>query len=148
MSPLEVNPYLERSRTSSIQEKETVSQIVRRPEVKLGELLEIPGIRKERYVQTLLDQTDKKLSREILEQIEIEIKYDGYIAHQQIQIEKFERFESMTIPEDYDYNQIRALSTEGKEKLTRTRPGSIGQASRISGVTPADISVLMVHLRR
>ena len=90
---------------------------------------------------------DTKLRREIIEQIEIDLKYEGYIQRQIEQIEKLEKFENQNIPIDFDYTKIKALSTEGREKLRKVKPESIGQASRISGVTPSDVSILMVSMR-
>ena len=90
---------------------------------------------------------DSKLRGEIIEQIEIDLKYEGYIQRQVEQIEKFDRFEDQKIPLDYDYAKIKSLSTEGRERLAKVKPESIGQASRISGVTPSDVSILMVSLR-
>ena len=101
----------------------------------------------ETVFQSILGLQDRRLSKEVLEQIEIELKYEGYIQRQLEQIEKFDRYEDQRIPIDFGYNKLRALSTEGREKLSRVKPESIGQASRISGVTPSDISVLMVALR-
>jgi tRNA uridine 5-carboxymethylaminomethyl modification enzyme len=88
-----------------------------------------------------------RMQREVLEQIEIEMKYEGYIARQQEQVERFEKLESQAIPADFEYARVKSLSVEGREKLMKVRPASIGQASRISGVTPSDVSVLMVYLR-
>ncbi|MFP5504019.1 MAG: tRNA uridine-5-carboxymethylaminomethyl(34) synthesis enzyme MnmG, partial [Candidatus Sericytochromatia bacterium] len=76
----------------------------------------------------------------------IEIKYEGYIKRQQLQIERAQRLEHKAIPEGMDYYAIKGLSRESQDKLTRIRPQSLGQASRVGGVTPADISLLMVHL--
>jgi tRNA uridine 5-carboxymethylaminomethyl modification enzyme len=75
------------------------------------------------------------------------LKYEGYIERQREELKKFNRFESHEIPREMDYRKVKSLSTEGREKLIKVQPISIGQASRISGVTPADISVLMVYLR-
>ena len=100
------------------------------------------------FINRLNELSSDKLKREILEQIEIEIKYDGYINRQQLEVEKFERVEEKIIPEDFDYKKIKTLSTEGREKLMKIKPVSIGQASRIAGVTPSDISVLMVFVGR
>lgn len=88
------------------------------------------------------------LPKVIEEQIEIQIKYEGYIEKQKIQAEKFERLENRRLPEDLNYQEIRGLSTEACQKLEKFKPQSIGQASRISGVSPADISVLMVYLEQ
>jgi tRNA uridine 5-carboxymethylaminomethyl modification enzyme len=113
-----------------------------------GELIEFDSLRSSTFVQHLLDTQDQRVQREVIEQIEIELKYDGYIHRQEDEIEKFEKFESMIIPSEFDYKNLKAISAEGKEKLSKIRPRSIGQASRISGVTTADVSVLMVHLRK
>ncbi|CUS78259.1 glucose-inhibited division protein A [Candidatus Kryptonium thompsonii] len=85
--------------------------------------------------------------KDVLRQVEIEVRYEGYIQRQLEEIEKFEKYETMEIPPDFDYNKVKSLSTEAREKLMKVRPRSIGQASRISGVSPADISVLMVYLK-
>jgi len=146
-SPEEFNPYLESKGTTSLQQKEKLAQILRRPEVQLAELLALEPFRKEPLFSRLLDQPAKQ-RREIIEQVEIEIKYDGYITRQEEQMDRFEKYESIPIPDDFDFHSVRALSTEGREKLTKIRPASLGQASRISGVTAADVSVVMVHLRK
>jgi tRNA uridine 5-carboxymethylaminomethyl modification enzyme len=86
--------------------------------------------------------------REAADRIEVEVKYDGYLVRQQEQIDVFRRNESLAIPRDTDYSTIRSLSKEGMERLARVRPESIGQASRISGVTHADVSILMVSICR
>ena len=79
------------------------------------------------------------------EQVDINIKYDGYIKRQMRQVEQFKKLENKRIPENIDYDSIQSLRLEAKQKLNRIRPASIGQASRISGVSPADISVLLVY---
>ena len=87
-----------------------------------------------------------KLCQEVVEQVNINIKYDGYIKRQQKQVEQFKKLEKKRIPEDIDYDVIKSLRIEAVQKLKQYRPLSIGQASRISGVSPADISVLLVYL--
>jgi len=87
-----------------------------------------------------------KLLQEVIEQININIKYDGYIKRQQKQVEQFKKLETKRIPEDINYDEIKSLRIEAVQKLKQYRPISIGQASRISGVSPADISVLLVYL--
>ncbi|MCK5578442.1 MAG: tRNA uridine-5-carboxymethylaminomethyl(34) synthesis enzyme MnmG, partial [Planctomycetes bacterium] len=89
-----------------------------------------------------------KLSVSAQQQVTIEMKYEGYIKRQLNQIEKFKRLENKPLPGQIDYLKLTHLSREAKEKLDRVKPVSLGQASRIAGVTPADISVLMVHLRK
>ena len=84
--------------------------------------------------------------QEVVEQVNINIKYDGYIKRQQKQVEQFKKLEKKRIPEDIDYDVIKSLRIEAVQKLKQYRPLSIGQASRISGVSPADISVLLVYL--
>ena len=81
------------------------------------------------------------------EQVEIELKYEGYLKRQQEIIEKFERYEDKEIPLSLNYFNLKSLGTEAKERLNKIKPRSIGQASRISGVTPSDISVLLVYLK-
>ncbi|CAG0968148.1 partial tRNA uridine 5-carboxymethylaminomethyl modification enzyme MnmG, partial [Anaerolineae bacterium] len=86
--------------------------------------------------------------KEIFSRVETEVKYEGYLRRQDEQIRQFQKSESMRIPEGMDYHALRSLSNEAREKLARVRPASIGQAMRISGVTPADVSVLMISLMR
>ena len=93
-----------------------------------------------------LDPEYKDLPDDIIEQINIEIKYEGYIERQQKQVDNFRRVESRKLPENIDYKEISGLRLEAQQKLNLFKPMSIGQASRISGVTPADISVLLIYL--
>lgn len=146
--PSDINAYLEERGSSTLLQNERLSQIVRRPGVDLRDLLELQSIKECGYVDKLLNLEDDILRSEIIEQIEIESKYAGYISQQSEQVERFESIESIDIPEDYDFGRVKSLSTEGKEKLTKFKPASVGQASRISGITAADISVLMVGLKR
>ncbi len=136
----DLNNFLSGKRLSPVDSPETISKIVKRPEVRLEEVLNINSINS-LFNKELLENGD------ILEQIEIEIKYDGYIKRQFETVEKMEKYEDLKIPVNLDYNQIKQLSREGREKLSRTKPRSIGQASRISGVTPSDISILLVYLK-
>jgi len=146
LMPEAVNPYLSLAGSEPIQEKEKIAQIVRRSGVKLGKLLALPALREEEFVVGLRNEGDG-IEEGVVEGAEIEVKYAGYVKRQAEQVEKFEDFEEMGIPEDADFKKMRALSAEGMEKLSLVRPRSLGQASRISGVTPADVSVLMVYLR-
>ena len=93
-----------------------------------------------------IDKERPVLSEEVIEQVEIDIKYDGYIKRQLKQVEQFRKLESKKIPENIDYDKIPSLRLEAVQKLKLCKPISIGQASRISGVSPADISVLLVYL--
>ncbi len=148
VEPAEVNEYLERKGTARISTRENAEQLIRRPEVELDEFLQIESLRAHPFVKELYNSDGANLVEEVVEQIEIEVKYDGYFTRQEEQVERFEKYEEMKIPESFDYSTVRALSSEGREKLSKVRPVSIGQASRISGVTPADVSVLLVHLKR
>ena len=119
----------------SIQRAFTLEELLRRPEMKYADIVRMNGL-------------EAALSPEAAEQVEIHVKYEGYIHRQNEQVEKHRRLEALGIPEDFDYLAIIPLSREGREKLARVRPQSIGQASRIPGLTPADISILMVVLER
>lgn len=114
--------------------------------VKFAELLKRPQLTYENLAP--FDKNRPDLPYEIFEQVEIEIKYEGYIKRQQAQIDEMRRLEKKLIPADMDYCEISGLRLEAAEKLAKIRPASIGQASRISGVSPADISVLLIHLAR
>ena len=87
-------------------------------------------------------------NEEALEQVEIQLKYEGYIKRQYENVEKLEKYEEAKIPLTLNYLILKSLSTEGREKLHKVKPRSIGQASRISGVTPSDISILLVYLKK
>ena len=148
VNPTEVNHYLDKKESARINQGMKLFPLIQRPEVKLNEIIKFPTLRKNEFINYIFQNIDSKLREEVIEQIEIEIKYNGYIERQQEQIEKFEKQESILIPADFNFKGIKSLSTEGSEKLSKVKPRSIGQASRISGVTTADISVLLVHLRR
>jgi len=89
-----------------------------------------------------------RISEDILREAEIELKYKGYLERQKKQAEQFKKLEDNRIPEDFDYMKIHGMKTEARQKLTRIRPASLGQASRIQGVTASDISVLMIFLKK
>ena len=147
VSPKEINSYLESIGTQPIAQREKLEVILRRPEVSIGNIMQLENFQSHPFNAHLKERASEKLQCDILEQIEIEIKYDGYIARQEVELERFEKYESMRIPENFDYTKIKSISTEGREKLNKIKPASIGQASRISGVSSSDISVLMVFLR-
>ena len=113
----------------------TMAELIRRPELNYEALAPI-------------DPNRPELDYDVVEQVNINIKYDGYIKRQQRQVEQFKKLESKLIPEDINYDEIQSLRIEAKQKLNDMRPSSIGQASRISGVSPADVSVLLVYLER
>lgn len=95
-----------------------------------------------------IDADRKPLPEDVIEQVEIEIKYEGYISRQLKQVAQFKKMENKKIPENLDYNDVKSLRLEARQKLIESRPVSIGQASRISGVSPADISVLLIYLEQ
>jgi tRNA uridine 5-carboxymethylaminomethyl modification enzyme len=111
---------------------ETMAQILKRPEI--------------RYAN--LEHKNNALTEEIVQQVEIAIKYEGYIARQQTEVARFRALEDKQIPESFDYNTIPSLRMEARQKFMKVRPATLGQAARISGVSPADISILMVWLKR
>ena len=136
-----VNEFLVNSGSNEIDSTETISKLCKRPEFNLKQLLEFNGASSDSEAVALLN--DEKA----LEQAEIEIKYEGYILRQYEAVAKLEKYESTKIPVNFDFTKIKQLSTEGREKLNKVKPRSIGQASRISGVTPSDISILLVYLK-
>jgi tRNA uridine 5-carboxymethylaminomethyl modification enzyme len=131
-----INEILTQLGSSPLKKPHTLKELLRRPEITWREL----GLIDSYY--TSLINTD------ILAQIEMEVKYEGYIQRQMEQVDKFKKLENMRIPESFQYDGIPGLSREIVQKLSRIRPGSLGQASRISGITPAAISILMVYLKR
>lgn len=137
--PQEVNGLLQRIGLSTTVEHERLSQILKRPSIGISD---ISPLLHSDSIKEILDNP------EIGEQVEIDLKYEGYIKREIEQIEKFSKFEEFEIPDDFDYLGITSISSEGKERLHKIRPRSIGQASRISGVTNSDISVLTVFLRK
>lgn len=135
----DINHILQGLGSQPIVEAQSLTQLLRRPEVSLQALLDSPAIP--------ADSILKKIEREVFERVEIEVKYEGYLKRQEEQIRMLTKSEAIAIPHDFDFTLLRSLSREGQEKLHRVRPRTIAQASRISGVTPADISVLMIALR-
>ena len=95
-----------------------------------------------------VDETRPELPRDVIEQVMIELRYEGYIKRQQQQVDQFKRLDKRLIPEDINYDEVTSLRLEAKQKLEQVRPISMGQASRISGVSPADISMLLVYLEQ
>ncbi len=138
VKPLEINPILVSKKTAEIPQNYLMDKIISRPQISIKDLLPIPS------VNTLL----KMYTSEELEQAEIEVKYNGYIRQEQENVEKLLRLEYIKIPVTFDYSTVSSLSSESREKLTKIKPESIGQASRISGVSPADVSVLLIHFGR
>ena len=141
LPPHQMNQLLKTKNLSEIDNAETVAKLIKRPELSLKEMLNIMKIENSNVYSNLLND------EELLEQLEIEIKYEGYIKRQEELVIKTEKLEKMLIPLNFNYYNLKTISTEGREKLSKIKPHSIGQASRISGVTPSDISVLLVYLK-
>lgn len=129
----EVNEELEELGTSPINTPVTLEDLLKRPELDYEKI-------------KVFDKDRPDLPKEIIEQVQVEIAYEGYISRQLKQVEAFKKLENKKIPPDIDYDKIYGLRTEAKQKLKKIRPESIGQASRISGVNPADISILLIYL--
>ena len=143
-----VQEFLSKHGSSSLGTAATLAELIRRPELSYEALEELDTGRQEAYRALLgVDTTDKiTLDNEVVEQINIAIKYDGYISRQKQQVEHFQKMEKKQIPDDINYDDVANLRKEARQKLSNIRPTSLGQASRISGVSPADVSVLMIYL--
>lgn len=131
----EVQNFLEAHGSSLLKTAASLAELMCRPELSYEILGEI-------------DKDRKALPGDVLEQVEIEIKYEGYIVRQKRQVEQYKKLEKKLIPREIDYDDVSSLRLEARQKLKAFRPNSIGQASRISGVSPADISVLLVYLEK
>jgi tRNA uridine 5-carboxymethylaminomethyl modification enzyme len=138
ITPQEANPMLERHASNTIKEKQKVVKLILRPEIDLNNLKEIEG----------LGSSLNEYSPEALLQAEIGLKYASYLEKENENAAKLKRFENIRIRPDFEYHKLPSLSKEAREKLSKIRPESLGQASRISGVNPSDISVLMVFFGR
>lgn len=137
-----VNDLLKSKHSSLIASTETIANLCRRPELSLIDLLTIDGLSDQEEISSLLED------KTALSQVEIDLKYEGYLKRQEEMVAKIERYEDHKIPLTLNYFNLKALSAESREKLQRYKPRSIGQASRIPGVTPSDISVLLVYLKK
>ena len=131
----ETNEFLRKQGTTEITAGTKLSELLKRTEITYKSLAEI-------------DKKRPELDRQVTEEVEIMVKYDGYIEMQRRQVEGFKKLEKKLLPEDLDYNTIKGIRLEARQKLNKYKPYSIGQASRISGVSPADISVLLIYLEQ
>lgn len=139
VTPTEANQYLVELGTAEIREKTSLYNLLKRPNVSIGDLKKLNA-----EVANYLDS----YTVEVLEQAEIKVKYEDYIEREKLNAEKVTKLEGLAISPTFDYNKIQALSIESRQKLNQVRPQTLGQASRISGVSPSDISILMVYLGR
>ncbi|WP_158728040.1 MULTISPECIES: tRNA uridine-5-carboxymethylaminomethyl(34) synthesis enzyme MnmG [unclassified Flavobacterium] len=140
VSVSEANPILESKKTALITQGDKMFKVFSRPQIDLEDILKFEK------VTVYIDEHD--LDQEILEQAEIQVKYSGYIEKERNNADKLLRLEDVKIPENFDYEKIKSMSIEAKQKLSKIRPVTISQASRISGVSPSDISVLLIYMGR
>jgi tRNA uridine 5-carboxymethylaminomethyl modification enzyme len=139
--PKEINGLLDQKESSRIEQKMRLSYLLLRPQLELADIIEtVPAL--EQY------KTQDRFTKECLEEAEIQIKYDSYIQKEYELADKLNRLENIKLPVDFDYHTIQSLSYECREKLNRYKPETLGQASRISGISPADINVLAIFLGR
>ena len=136
----DANPILEENNSSPMKQSDKIFKIFSRPNITMDDVRNFPGV--EEYIQ------ENNLNTEILEQTEIQVKYSGYIEKEKNNADKLNRLEDVKIPNSFDYSKIKSMSFEAREKLNKIQPTSISQASRISGVSPNDISVLLVYMGR
>lgn len=138
--PEEINPILEKHNSALVKQSDKMYKIFSRPQIGLGDMRKLKKVGE--YV------SNNNLSREIMEQAEIEIKYAGYIEKEKANADKLQRLENIKIPQPFDYGKLKSLSFEAREKLSKIQPTTISQASRVSGVSPSDISVMLVYMGR
>jgi len=136
----EVNKILESVSYEPVPQKGKIDKIYARPNIKQEDIRKLTSV--EKYIES------NKLDQEVLDQTEIQIKYKGYIEKEKANADKLQRLEDIKIPDNFDYNPLASLSHEAKEKLNKIRPSTLSQASRISGIKPSDISVLLVKMGR
>ncbi|NLV19547.1 MAG: tRNA uridine-5-carboxymethylaminomethyl(34) synthesis enzyme MnmG [Bacteroidetes bacterium] len=142
ISPDKINGFLEKTGTSQIKQKVKAISIAARPQVSVKEILQFT----ERGEALIIKAGDRVT--EITESAEIKIKYEGYIQREKIIAEKIQRLEAVKIPDDIKYNELLSISTEARQKLERIKPRTIGQAGRISGVSPSDLNILLMYMGR
>ena len=139
--PDEVNSWLKSLNTGELSQKTKTKQVLSRPQINLNDLISnSPSLKSK--LETYLTNTD------VLNAVEIDVKYEGYIVRERELVEKMNRLEYIKLGDSLDYNIIESLSLEARQKLSQIRPATLGQASRISGINPSDISVLMVYIGR
>ncbi len=137
--PEDINPFFEKNSSSLINEKQKASKLLLRPEIELSQLTDaLPLLKKELNI----------FSKDALEQSSIQIKYDVYIEKEKELVERMSQLENLMIPEAFDYKKILSLGNEAREKLSKIKPSTLGQASRISGINPSDVQILMVYMGR
>ncbi len=139
LTPEEINSFLEANNSAALTQKQKALQLLLRPGIQLNKLI---------AASSTLQQLTGTHSAEILEQVEIQVKYDVYIEKEKELVQRMSQLENLEIPNSFDYNKISSLSTEALQKFNKIRPRTLGQASRISGVNPSDVQILMVYMGR
>ncbi len=140
VSVAEMNPILESKSSAAVNQSDKMFKMFSRPQIDLADMLQLEKVKV--YI------AENNVDQEILEQAEIQVKYSGYIDKERNNADKLTRLEDVKIPENFDYKKIKSMSIEAKQKLSKIRPVTISQASRISGVSPSDISVLLIYMGR
>ena len=131
---------LEAKDSAPVRQSMKMFKIAARPQLDFEDVRKFPGV--EEFMQ------ENDIDKEIAEQTEIHVKYSGYIEKERNSADKLQRLENIRIPANFDYQKVKSISFEAREKLTKIQPTTISQASRISGVSPSDVSVLLVHMGR
>ncbi|SHI95267.1 tRNA uridine-5-carboxymethylaminomethyl(34) synthesis enzyme MnmG [Aquimarina spongiae] len=140
VTPEEANPVLESKNSAPVKQSGKMFKLFARPQITLEDIQKFKKVQE--YIK------DQNLDKEVLEQAEIQVKYSGYIEKEKNNADKLNRLEDIKIPENFDYSKLKSLSYEAKEKMSKIKPATVSQASRISGVSPSDISVLLVYMGR
>jgi tRNA uridine 5-carboxymethylaminomethyl modification enzyme len=136
----EINPILESKKSSKVDQQGKLFKILARPNIVMEDMRKLESVKK--HIE------ENNLGNEVLEQVEVQVKYAGYIEKEKLNADKLNRLENVRIPEHFNYNGLKSMSLEAREKLTKIKPRTISQASRVSGVNPSDVSVLLVHMGR
>jgi len=140
IQPEEINPAIEQREGRPLKQSSKMDSVLKRPEVHLSDFLKLDRVKK--IVK------ENEINKEELEQVEIQIKYEGYIQKENDNADKLKRLENLKIPKNFDYSQLKSITIEARQKLEKLRPETIAHASRISGVSPADISILLIYMGR
>ncbi len=140
VTPAEANPVLEAKNSALVKQQDKMFKLYARPNITIDDVRQFESV--ENYIQA------NDLDTEVIEQTEIQVKYSGYIEKEKNNADKLNRLENLKIPSGFDYMNLKSMSIEARQKLTKIQPVTISQASRISGVSPNDISVLLVYLGR
>lgn len=140
--PNEINEVLESKGTTAIQQKQSIANLLARPQIQMNDLMEVEPLK------SLADNLDADIKQEILDAVEIVIKYSGYIDKEREMANRINRFEGIVLGDKIDYDQLTSLSNEAREKLKKYRPQTLGQAKNISGISPSDISILLISMSK